>query len=93
MVLASQDAMLRRTGRPGADIPPERLRAVFAAQIEDVERTLASRPGVSTLSVAYRDVVQSPAAAAARVNSFLGGTLDEEAMAVTVDATLWRQRA
>ena len=91
-VLASQKVMLRRTGQAAANIAPERLRAVFAAQMQEVERALGSRPGVITLSVDYRDAVRSPLATAARVNAFLGGALDEPAMAAAVDATLWRQR-
>jgi predicted AlkP superfamily phosphohydrolase/phosphomutase/tetratricopeptide (TPR) repeat protein len=92
-ILASQDVMLRRQDRAGANLRPETLRAVFMAQIDEVERALASRSGINTLALEYRDAVQSPAAAAARINAFLGGALDEAAMAAVVDPTLWRQRA
>jgi len=92
-ILASQDVMLRRHDRAGANLRPETLRAVFVAQIDEVERALASRSGINTLALEYRDAVQSPVAAAARINAFLGGALDEAAKAAVVDPTLWRQRA
>jgi predicted AlkP superfamily phosphohydrolase/phosphomutase/tetratricopeptide (TPR) repeat protein len=92
-VLASQDVMLRRQDRSGGRLAPDKLRAVFVAQMEEVERVLAARPAISMLAVEYRDAVTAPIATAARVNRFLGGVLDEAAMAAAVDPALWRQRS
>ena len=34
-VVASQAVMLERAGRPTDELPPERLEAIFQAQVED----------------------------------------------------------
>jgi hypothetical protein len=45
------------------------------------------------LDVRYRNVIESPAAEARRVNQFLDGRLNEARMAAAVDPSLYRQRA
>ena len=92
-VLASQEAMLRDFGRRGADLPPDRLAEVFARQLEKVREWLRSRANFSVLDVDYREVVRDAATQAARVNLFLGGDLNEQAMSRAVDPTLYRRRA
>lgn len=91
-VLASQRAMLDRLGRRGADLSPERLAEVFAAQLRRVRDWAARRPHVALLDVDYHHVIQDPAGQARRVNQFLGGRLDERAMSAAVEPTLYRQR-
>ena len=44
------------------------------------------------LAVRYPELVADPAAEAARVDAFLGGTLDEAAMARAVDPALYREK-
>src|SRR4051812_38256410 len=53
-VLASQAEMLRRRGRRGADLTPERLADVFGGQIRRVREWVAHQPGFSALDVDYR---------------------------------------
>ena len=91
-VLASQQVMLERQGRSGADLSPDRLAEVFQSQLRRVEGWLAAQPNVVTLDVHYHDVVAQPAVQARRVNAFLGDALDEGRMAAAVDPTLYRQR-
>jgi hypothetical protein len=91
-VLASQQAMLQRSGRRGADVPPQRLAEVLAEQVRRVLDWAARQPNFSVLHVNYRDVVANPAAQARRINSFLGGALNEAAMAAAVDRSLYRRR-
>ncbi len=91
-VLASQQKMLTRLGRPGAALPPERLRAAFQSQLHQVRGWLAQQPRFQVLPVEYASVVQDPRAAAAAINRWLGGGLDEAAMAAAVDANLYRNR-
>ena len=47
---------------------------------------------VSVLSVKYHEALTDPVATAKQVNDFLGGSLNEQAMADTVDPGLRRQR-
>lgn len=91
-VVASQQKMLARLGRAGGGLPPERLKAAFATQLQAVDATLARRPRTRVLRLGYRDVVGDPAAAATRINAFLDGGLDEAAMRAAVDAGLYRNR-
>ena len=91
-VLASQRAMLDHLGRRGAALPPGRLADVFTAQVERVLEWAARQQNVALLRVNYRDLIDEPRAQARRINTFLGGTLDEAAMAAVVDPSLYRQR-
>ena len=91
-ILASQRAMLARAGKAAAanDRP---LAAAYLKQIEQVRELLAACPAdVQVLNVDYHRVLADPAAAAARVNAFLGGGLDEAAMAAAVAPQLHRER-
>jgi len=90
-VLASQAAMLERAGGSAADLPSDRLIAVFERQLEDVTRW-AARHEVALLELGHRDVLSAPAASAATLDTFLGGGLDRDEMSGAVDRTLHRQK-
>lgn len=90
-ILASQNAMLETRGESrGADDP--RMRALYEEHLVQIERFLSRRSCFSTLTLDYAAVLADPRAAAARVNAFLGGSLDEPAMAGAVDRRLYRNR-
>ncbi len=91
-VVASQRAMLARQGKPAAAVPDAQLGKLFIDQLERVERLLAGRPEFQVCTVQYPMLVADPAAELARVNAFLGGGLDEAAMARAVDPTLYREK-
>ena len=90
-VVASQRAMLARQGK-AATLPDAQLGKLFTDQLERVERLLAGHPAFEVCSVQYPALVADPAAEAARVNAFLGGSLDEAVMVRTVDPLLYRER-
>ena len=91
-VLASQNAMLALRGEvPGAADDEQMLR-MYEDHLQKIARFMANRSCFATLSVDYRDVVQKPQDAAARMNRFLGGTLDVERMAAVADPALYRNR-
>jgi LPS sulfotransferase NodH len=92
-VLRSQATMLERSVRSGAAMEPERLTQVYANQLTNVRRWLAERSCFKVLEVNYREVLAEPAAVLARVNHFLGGGLDLEAMQCAIDPALYRNRA
>ena len=91
-VIASQRVMLDANGRRGADLPPERLAEIFARQVRLAIAWAGRQPDVSMLELRHRDLIQDPAAEARRINRFLGGALDETAMAAAVNPSLYRQR-
>lgn len=91
-VLASQRAMLARMGQAGAELSEDELRAQFERNNDQVKRWLRAQPNVELLEVEHRKAIADPEACAAAVNAFLGGRLDEDAMAEAVDPSLHRQR-
>jgi hypothetical protein len=91
-VVASQRAMLKQQGRPGAALADETLASVFEKQIAGVRNWLSEQPNFRVLCVNYRDVLGDPRASAERVAAFLGGDLNSETMAAVVEPGLYRQR-
>ncbi|MEW5725500.1 MAG: sulfotransferase family protein [Thermodesulfobacteriota bacterium] len=89
-VLRSQRAMLERLGRR-PDASEEKLGEAFRKHLVLVRNFLV-RSNLPTLFVQYRSVVRDPLSAAVRVNRFLGGIFDPEAMARAVSPELYRQR-
>ncbi len=90
-IVASQNKMLDTRGEArGAE--DARLKALYSEHLGQVERFLARRACFATLSVEYADVLATPAAQAARVNAFVGGRLDVDAMASIADRALYRNR-
>ena len=90
-VLASQAKMLERRGEDGGD--DERMKQLYAEHLAEAARELADRACFETLDLRHRDVIRDPQEAAARINGFLGGDLDEGAMAAVVNPELYRNRA
>ena len=90
-VVASQAAMLARTGKPVDPTSDARMQVLFERHVASVAAELERRTDVTVLFVDYEAAVADPAAAAARVNVFLGGMLDERAMAAAVEPLLRRQ--
>ncbi len=90
-VLRSQKKMLERTAQPGAGLSENDLARVFSAQVNAVRRALQRR-AIPILNVSYGQAVPAPVEVAARVNRFLRGELDENAMASAPELGLYRQR-
>jgi len=85
--------MLARNAKAGGALPPERLMAVYDAQLKQVHAWLAARRNFAVLSVKHADLIRDASGQARAMNAFLGGGLDEAAMASAVDPTLHRNRA
>ncbi len=92
-VLASQQAMLVRRGEPAGDGDEARMRELYTAHLDQVQRFLAGRSCFRPLHVQYSEAVAHPAAAAAQVAALVGRSLDQAAMARAVDGSLYRNRA
>jgi ElaB/YqjD/DUF883 family membrane-anchored ribosome-binding protein len=90
-VLASQNQMLDSRGE-AAGAADDRMRAVYQEHLTQVTRLMARRACFSTLFVNYAEVLAAPAAQAARVNAFVGGSLDAGRMASVADRSLHRHR-
>lgn len=91
-VIASQDAMLKRSGQEGAAMDAGAVRRIFTAHLDKVKDWLARQPNFEVLYVHYNALIDQPDAWLQRVNTFLGGGLDVPAMVGVVEPALYRQR-
>ncbi|HEV3409771.1 MAG TPA: hypothetical protein VG095_05730, partial [Chthoniobacterales bacterium] len=90
-IIASQSAMLQRTGKRSADAAT--LQRIYANQLREVEQWLAQQTAFAVLPMQYHRVINDAAAVAQEVSSFLRRALDRAAMIRAVDPQLYRQRA
>ncbi len=91
-VLASQSKMLEHRGE-GSGADDERMLELFKDHLWKVRYLVKHQPHFEVLELQYRDVIDNPSEQAARINTFLGGRLDVEAMTRAVDRALYRNRA
>ena len=92
-VLASQNKMLVQRGEaPGTPEHDAQLRDYYEQHLVKVHRFLARRSCFSVLTVDYRSALERPQDEARRMNTFVGGTLDEARMAEVGDPLLYRNR-
>ncbi len=91
-VIASQQKMLDRSGKKGAQLPAAALKNVFNSQMESVRRWLDSHSNFKRLDVHYDRVIADPMGEAARVAEFLGISDMAGKMAAAVDPKLYRNR-
>jgi len=92
-VLASQTAMLRRRGKTAPTPDDAIMKRLFEEELREIDEWLAQQPSFSVLNVDYAAVLTSPWEEAQRVNAFLGGTFDSQAMVGMVDPALYRHQA
>ncbi len=92
-VLASQRKMLIRRGEDPDKVSEEELARLFEKHLRKVKAWLQAQPNIEVLEVHYNRLLADPIPYVRQVNAFLGGWLDEEAMARVVDPTLYRNRA
>lgn len=89
-MLASQEKMLARLGRPSA--PRDEIKRAFTQHLQKLFAWLEKQPNMPVLFVDHHDLVAEPASQAARINAFFGGRLDEAKMIAAVDPSLYRNR-
>src|SRR6185436_5656488 len=91
-VLRSQNKMLERSEAKDPLVPDDKMRRNYEFHLKKGFYCLDHVPNFETLYVDYPEVVANPLAEAKRINAFLGGRLDVEAMASSVDTGLYRNR-
>jgi LPS sulfotransferase NodH len=92
-VFASQRDMLRAQGDAAASQEAARLIPAFAAELRVAKEWLARQPGMPMLAVPYAELVRDQLKWSHEVAQFLGGGLDEAAMAAAVDPSLYRHHS
>ncbi len=80
-VVRSQATMLERNARAGAQLLPDRLKAIYAQQLATVSAWLAARPNFEVLRVEHQALLANPEGEASRIAAFIG-TLPEGSRAM-----------
>jgi hypothetical protein len=89
-MLLSQEKMLERLGRRAA--PREEMKRSYTLHLERLHEWLQRQANLECLRVSYNTLLEQPGEPAERVREFLGGRVDVEKMARTVDPSLYRNR-
>jgi hypothetical protein len=92
-VLASQKVMLDRNGADGGGITDAQMQQLFEMELGKFYDWVAARFNFQLINVDYNALQADARKELQRVNEFLGGTLDVDAMVAVVDAKLYRNRA
>lgn len=90
-VVQSQAAMLERLGTEGANLDPSKLARIFEQQLEQVKDYLARHSCFEFMEAWYGAIIEHPRTQLERVNRFLSGELDIDAMVAAVDPALRRK--
>jgi hypothetical protein len=90
-VLRSQKKMLERRGEDDVQ-SDEQVKELFVAHLEEIENWLRKRGDIDVIFQSYSRMVTEPRQGAEKINQFLGGILDVEAMLSEVDPELYRNR-
>jgi hypothetical protein len=90
-ILASQKVMLQRHGMADG-VSEAQMSALFRAEINAFYKWVRQQKHIELIDVDYNRMVADSRREIARVNEFLGGVLDEAAMASVVDESLYRNR-
>ena len=91
-VLASQKKMLARRNEPD-ETPADRMQSLFEDDLWRATYILKRKPQFEVLELDYTAMVARPLEEVRRINEFLGGRLNVEAMAAVADPQLYRNRA
>jgi len=90
-VLASQGKMLERRGEE-KKVDDDTMTVLFQKHIKQVEDWMKQQSNLRYIDVDYNNLLDAPQPQIEQINRFLGGELDEAAMAAVVDPELYRQR-
>ncbi|MCI0654093.1 MAG: sulfotransferase [Methylococcaceae bacterium] len=90
-IVASQNKMLDRRGEPNP-IGDDKAIEAYRNHLINTKVFLRRAPNFEVLELQYTQVIQDPFESARKVNEFLGGLLDVDAMASVVDSALYRNR-
>lgn len=91
-ILASQRRMLAHRGvQDNGD--DDKIAGLFRRHLSEVREWLATQSHMRVLDVDYNRLLVDPADQVLRIQRFLGGALDAEAMMSVIDPSLYRQRS
>lgn len=91
-IITSQNKMIAHRGAKDTT-DDEAMKGLYRSDIARARVLSQRNRQFRMLEVHYTDVINDPVSVATRVNGFLGGNLNEEAMATVVDPSLYRNRS
>ena len=91
-ILASQRKMLVNRGEDSDKMDDAKMAELFEKHLASTDKWLQAQDNFQVLHIQYRDILSEPLLQAQKVNEFLGGQLDELAMAGQVDPELYRNK-
>jgi len=91
-ILASQRKMMERRGEQLGVVSDDTMDAIYRKHLSEVQDWLKKQPNMQTLRIDYNEVLANAFSTIEKINEFLGGGLNLEAMAKVVDPLLYRQR-
>ncbi len=92
-IIESQKKMLERRGEDPEKVSDEELMAMFKKYKQMLKKQIEESPNMEVLYVSYNAIMEDPEGNVERVNEFLTGDLDKEAMLSVIDEDLYRNRA
>lgn len=92
-VLKSQHHMLVRDGKAKEEAMNLRLVNAFKQNLDRVRDWAPKQENMEILFVSHRNLINNPKEELQKVNNFLGGNLDIDAMATVVDKSLHREKS
>lgn len=91
-ILASQRKMLENRGEDPDKISDRQIAQEFEGHLKDVIAWSNKQKNIQFMQVDYNQVMSDPDPALKKINRFLGGALDFDAMQGVIDPNLYRQR-
>jgi len=92
-IIASQAKMLQRSGHEHDKNDNQMLFNKFEEHLQKVSNWIERQRNIECLYMDYADIIKDPMKNASILNKFLGGKLDTNSMAKSVDSALYRNKA
>ena len=91
-MLASQNAMLNRLEKEGADVGDKEMAQKFEKHLRHLEDWIRKQKNIEAIDIHYNQVIEDPLRHAKMVSQFLGGWMNVQEMAKVVEKSLYRRR-
>ena len=93
-IVASQNKMLvNRDETEKNTIDDDNTKAHYQKHLDEVYAMIEAKEHFEMVEVQHRGMIDDPQSEASKINAFLGGKLDLDAMTAVVDKKLYRNRA
>jgi hypothetical protein len=90
-VLSSQRAMLQHQNNDDT-VDDAQMVKIYQRELANLESWIQKQSNFSKLDVSYNELMKNPASQISQIANFLGGNLDQAAMANVIDVNLYRNR-